>query len=453
MNHAVIDLQFGDAGKGSITDSLVCRLNSPAVVRFNGGYNAAHHVVLSDGRFHCFSTFGSGTLAGARTHLASPALFNPLAAQAEVEALVAFGISSPLTLLSVSPDCLLVTPLHSHLSRMREVARRYKRKGSCGKGIGEAILDSQQLGSDVLHAADLFDRPALERKLRYLWHLKIDQAKQLIDQVPDNQFLNDTYVWLTHRTYVQELLEAYDTITPQLSFVEDSDFFASVDSDEVIWEGAQGTLLDAKYGFWPYVTKSRTTTQNIYDLLSEHCSLKAIGVLRAYTTRHGRGPFPTESSFLTKVLPDIHNPFNTWQEGFRVGWLDLVLLKYALSANQQIDYLAITNLDRLRGLQSVNVCCEYRLSKEIDMSVARKYGTVERRGGENVLTEISLPKTQEEQETLTGILSGVSPVYREFSHWSEGKYLDFISESLGKPIACVSRGPTADDKVWDESTL
>jgi adenylosuccinate synthase len=196
-------------------------------------------------------------------------------------------------------------------------------------------------------------------------------------------------------------------------FAATSRRFSSVDSSatvlaaegDIVFEGAQGVLLDEWHGFHPYTTWSTTTFANAQTLLAEHRyagDIRRIGIARAYMTRHGAGPFPTESLRLTEKLREAHNGTNDWQHGFRFGWPDLVLLRYALRATGGIDELALTCLDQLPALPL--------------WKVARTYADI----GE---LKIAPPPNLEHQERLTSILEDARPVYENLPAADLGDYL------------------------------
>ncbi|MCK6548017.1 adenylosuccinate synthetase, partial [Myxococcota bacterium] len=159
--HVVVDLGFGDAGKGLVVDHLVRRTGAPLVVRYNGGAQAGHNVVTPDGRHHTFAQLGAGTFAGAKTWLSRHVIVHPTALVAEARALEEKGVSGPLATVEVSDRARVVTPFHQALNRLRELARGDARHGSCGAGIGECVADALRHPDDVVTAADLRAPPGV----------------------------------------------------------------------------------------------------------------------------------------------------------------------------------------------------------------------------------------------------------------------------------------------------
>jgi adenylosuccinate synthase len=229
----------------------------------------------------------------------------------------------------------------------------------------------------------------------------------------------------------------------------------------LIFEGAQGALLDSNYGFWPHVTRTDTTFNNAEKLLhGSAVRMTRLGVLRAYATRHGAGPFPSENAWLTKRLPDKHNRGDEWQGAFRVGWPDLLATRYALKVCGGADSLAITNLDRLYDLERLKVAVAYQYRGD-DRSELDRFFEWKKIGGAAVIQSIKLtrPPNREHQAQLTKHLLKCKPIYRDFDPLFKPfgtkqslppeakKYLSFLETALDTPISIVSIGPTATEKI------
>ena len=196
----------------------------------------------------------------------------------------------------------------------------------------------------------------------------------------------------------------------------------------MIFEGAQGVLLDEWYGFHPYTTWSTTTNANADQLLAEHGydgEVTKHGLVRAYTTRHGAGPFVTEDVALTRSIPDDHNDNNPWQQTFRVGYFDAVATRYALEVVGHIDGLVISCLDRLQGLTEWKICQHYE-------------------GPSGVINRLTVAQAPylPYQEQLTEQLFASRPVYEDAPTEPE-PYLEQLEGALGVPIVITAHGPTA----------
>ncbi len=443
----VTDLGYGDAGKGSIVDTLTRRYQAHTVVRYNGGAQAAHNVVTPDGRHHTFAQFGSGTLIpGTRTHLSRFMLVNPISMLSEEQHLQALGVSGVLSLTSIDRDALIITPFHQVANRMREIARDSSRHGSCGMGIGETMADSLDYSRQMLRAGDLADRAAAVKKLRFFRDLKRNQLHDVLAALPDTESVRRERALFDDPRVIEDCADVYSYFASLVNIVDCCYLgYLLNEPGTVIFEGAQGVLLDEWYGFHPYTTWSTTTLQNAESLLHEQHydgDITRLGLLRAYSTRHGAGPFVTEDAALTATIPDMHNQMNDWQREFRVGVLDLVATRYAIEVAGQIDALAVTNLDRFAELPEWKVCDRYQYRGSLP-----DLDTYFTRDGD-VITGIKVKPAPDldHQEGLTQRLWECSPVYETVDSQNENSYLTLLEERLGRPVTITSAGPTADDK-------
>lgn len=362
MTHVIVtDLGYGDAGKGSVTDWLcsppgaALRGERPAaaVVRYNGGAQAGHNV--TDGRhWHVFSQFGSGTLRGAPTFLSRYMMIDPLALAAEHIHLQDTGYPGALDLITADRDALITTPYHAAAGQARELARGTARHGSCGKGIGETARFAIEYPDLALRARDCA-RPAA-------WLIsRLAQIRDLLPRAAAGCRLAGPDP--------ADLADAYAAFADRVTLVDGREHLARLlRAGPVIFEGAQGVLLDEWRGFHPYTTWSTTTSANAETLLAETGKHGyRLGVIRAYMTRHGPGPLVTEDPALD--FPEPHNRTDPWQGGFRAGHPDLLVLDYAVQANGGIDGLAVTHLDRAEHGR-LRLCRAYR-DVEYDVRMTR----------------------------------------------------------------------------------
>lgn len=331
----IAGLGFGDEGKGSLTDALTRRYNAELVVRYNGGAQAGHNVVTPDGRHHCFAQFGAGTFAGARTFLSRFMLVNPIFAQAEAKHLEAVGVSHPFDGMSVDTRALVTTPYHVAANRLRELARGEARHGSCGMGIGETrALERTNHALYMFHLADKGRSLALHlRGLREHFRAELESLRHL-----DSEAARREWDILDDESIIDSTFDVFRSFAGVVDVVDDFKVFLRRRAPRtIIYEGAQGFLLDETNGFQPHTTWTNCTFANANQLLFEGGKLDErdvtrIGVTRTYLTRHGAGPFPTEGEAGIDVFGD-HNTTGPWQGDFRTGALDLVLLRYALRSS------------------------------------------------------------------------------------------------------------------------
>jgi len=477
----VIGSGFGDEGKGTMTDFLVRTFGASIVVRYNGGAQAGHNVVLPDGRWHCFSQFGSGTfIDGTVTYLSSEMLIEPRSFLIEEEALRHEGVVDSFRRTIIDANATIITPFHKMLGQIKELSRGSGRYGSCGMGVGPAVFD-RELGLAVT-LRDVLTNRDLQLKINFLAEKKFAQAREIMERGSSAE-MQEIYDYFLELYYREDLAEIYRRFISQTGISIDMDgrfLRPALDSKQsLVFEGAQGALLDRYGGFSPYVTKTRTTFHNaekvmgakLVDLAERRrYEIKKIGVMRAYGHRHGAGPFVTEDNRLRSVLVDPHNPANPWQQQFRVGWFDLPAIRYGLLLNEGVDFIALTNLDQLTDLEVIKVCTTYIYRG--DLAVLDKYFEWEPLGKRKA--KIKAFKKWMSEETIEGELAGIlfqcSPGdWLEFDSWSQDlrnikkvsdwpaaarRYIDFLEseDGLKTPISLISVSPTCEGKRWRQAT-
>jgi adenylosuccinate synthase len=454
----IADLGFGDAGKGTITDFLTRELVAHTIVRYNGGPQAGHTVVTHDGRSHTFAQFGSGMLLPyTKTLLSRFMLINPFNMMKEEEHLHTFGIRDAPQRTLIDRRALVITPFQRAMNRLRELGRAGNRHGSCGEGIGECMADYLKYGNSVLFVGDLLDSATLIKKLRFIRDAKNAECEtltEIYDKSTDRELIKQEMAVLQSLDALEDYIDFYEHFSHWVKIVDEAEVQALFDqSGTMLFEGAQGVLLDENYGFTPYTTWSTTTFANADMLVREHNytgEVTRLGVVRAHATRHGAGPFPTEDHALTLALPDKHNPRNDWQQAFRVGHFDMVATRYAQDVIGKLDYLAVTNIDRLRDIPEWKVCNAYHYQgKERDLST---YFELERKGLKKIKLSPSIDLSY--QEELTRRLWWCEPAYQSFYPGSRTRffeedsafYLSSVEEGLSVPVGITSYGPTSVDK-------
>ena len=402
-----VGLGFGDEGKGATVDFLTRHHRAEMVVRYCGGAQAGHNIELPDGRRHTFSQFGAGTLAGASTYLGSRVIINPATLVPEAQHLEQLGIMNPRSNLTVHPSCLVSTIYHITMNRLRETARGDERHGSCGLGIGESRHYWLRFGQDAIVARDLLDHRRLIDKLTLLRD-RLLLEMQSLDHVD--------------RTLAECLYETSPSLEADLLMESMQEVSYSADlpaAETAIFEGSQGVLLDESFGFHPYTTWSTVTTRHAIEILSAAGveSYQTLGLTRAYSTRHGVGPFPTRCKRMTADLNDPGNPRNDWQGVIQAGPLDLVLLRYACEVNS-VDGLVVNNVDELPA--SPQLC--------------RRYLGFDR---------LAIPLTILDQQRLTQHLFGAQPEMMRTTR------SDLLGELSGiAPIEILADGPFYPDRTF-----
>jgi adenylosuccinate synthase len=420
---AIVDLGFGDAGKGLVTDYLTRALGARLVVRFNGGAQAGHNVVTPEGRHHTFSQLGSGTFVpGVRTHLSRRFVLHPTAMLEEARILAAKGEADALERTSVDGEALVVTPFHQAAGRLRELARR-ERHGSCGVGVGEVMRDATNHALDAVRVRDLVDSRSLVARLertRERLHAAIVETGH--DSVEGSE--RERHI-LRDRAFVAAFIDATRPLLGRITVASDEIIGEVIRRGErVLFEGAQGVLLDEDWGFHPFTTWSRCTFANVDELLgASGIGLPAVrmGVARVYAHRHGPGPLPTESAELRADLVEPHNLDGPWQGPFRAGWPDLVMTRYARRACGYVDAVALTHLDVTAARRHWPICASYETGRVVEWHAVA-------------------PNDLHAREESTRRLARAQPDYRNV----DGADLRHaISEAYAAPVAITSRGPTA----------
>lgn len=319
---AVIGAAFGDEGKGLMTDYFCSVLGGcdSTVVRFNGGPQAGHTVVTPEGKRHVFHHFGSGSLLGATTYLSKFFLVNPFSWQSELPFMPTDAM------LCVDEAALVTTPYDVLLNQALEEHRGAARHGSCGNGINETVTRSQKWGVDwSIRVSDLAEEGRLRELLAYirkdyvpqrLYSLSIEKVSDFIAGLLDSKILIDNFVSACRAFHLRSVAIPFSQAVEQ--------------TQHVVFEGAQGLCLSEDHRFFPYVTRSRTGLTNVIDLAHDVGIeiVDAVYVTRAYSTRHGAGPFPSEMKGL--VYEDHTNVPNEYQGSLRFGFLDVDLLRESI---------------------------------------------------------------------------------------------------------------------------
>ena len=356
-------LAYGDEGKGATVDFLVRQRQAGLVVRYNGGAQAAHNVVTPDGRHHTFSQFGSGMFVpGVKTFLSRFMLVNPMNMITEAMALKKVGVTDALARTFVEDEAVVMTPFQRAINRLEELGRGKNRHGSCGMGIGHTKQDYLRYGKKVLFMGDLKSEQLTREKLMFLQ--KVNREK--LDTIPNIEDLSEEFRYLDYFETLNDY-RAVDHWWTVLStnckaiqvvkrgFLDD----LMEENRVVVFEGAQGILLDQLYGEEDHNTWTDCTFNNALTLLYDPWwtgEITKIGVLRPYMTRHGDGPFRTENKTLKFEEP--HNLTGTFQGPMRYGYLDIPYLKYGMMALMR-DHTGIIALNHLDQMKSADKIVEY----------------------------------------------------------------------------------------------
>jgi len=355
-NVVVLGTQWGDEGKGKIVDLLTDQVS--LVARFQGGHNAGHTLVI-DGEKTVLHLIPSGILReGVKCMIGNGVVLAPDALLKEMAGLEATGVPVRER-LRLSPACPLILPYHVALDQAREIKRGNAKIGTTGRGIGPAYED--KVARRGLRLGDLFDEQSFAEKLKEVMeyhNFALTQYYQ-VEALDYDQVLADALAW------GEELKPLVEDITDTLHAARES-------GESILFEGAQGSLLDIDHGTYPFVTSSNTTAGGVAtgSGMGPMYLDYVLGITKAYTTRVGSGPFPTELDCnVGQHLGVKGNEFGaTTGRKRRTGWFDAVAVKHAIRINS-ISGICLTKLDVLDGLETVNICIGYRDQQGNDLSV------------------------------------------------------------------------------------
>lgn len=414
-NIVVLGTQWGDEGKGKIVDLLTDQIS--AVVRFQGGHNAGHTVII-EGNKTVLHLIPSGILReGVQCLIGNGVVVCPQALLEEVSMLEDKGISIR-NRLKISEACTLILPYHIALDQAREKAKGNDAIGTTGRGIGPAYED--KVARRALRAGDLLNKDKFAKKL--------SEVMEFHNFILKEYFKSET---IDYQRTLDETMDHAESIIPMLTDVTELIWQLQEQGENILFEGAQGTLLDIDHGTYPFVTSSNTTAGGVStgSGVGPGCIDYILGITKAYTTRVGSGPFPTElfdetGAYLAKKG---HEFGATTGRPRRCGWFDSVAVRRAKQVNS-LTGLCITKLDVLDGLDSIKICTGYKYRGETRLTPP---------AGADAIAECS-------------------PVYEEMPGWTEStlgltsydalpqnavNYLNRLEALTGTPIDMISTGP------------
>ena len=419
-NVTVIGAQWGDEGKGKIVDWLASRAD--AVVRFQGGHNAGHTLVVGDQTYK-LSLLPSGIVTGTLSLIGNGVVLDPWALKDEIAKLESQGVSISPENFGIADNCPLILPLHRDLDGLRETAAGKGKIGTTGRGIGPAYED--KVGRRAIRVCDLAHLDAIEPQLdRLCAHhdaLRAGFGQGGVDREKLLAELREI------APFVQQFAQP---VWKRLDAVKKS-------GAKILFEGAQGVLLDVDHGTYPFVTSSNTVSGTVASGsgMGPGAAGFVLGIVKAYTTRVGSGPFPTElDDDVGKGIGERGHEFGTVTgRQRRVGWFDAVLVRQTCAISG-VTGIALTKIDVLDGLDEVKICTGYRLRNNV-------YDY--------------FPSHAADQ-------AAVEPIYESMEGWHEStagarsyadlpanavKYIQRVQELIETPVALVSTSPERDDTI------
>ena len=422
QNVVVIGSQWGDEGKGKIVDWLAEQ--SGGVVRFQGGHNAGHTLVVG-GKKTILRLIPSGILhEKLDCFIGSGVVVSPEALLGEIDELIAAGVKNVEGRLKIAPTATLILPYHIALDQAREASKGDKKIGTTGRGIGPAYED--KVARRAVRMVDLFDDEKLAEKVR-----------------ANVEFYNVQLEHLHHAAPVglDEIMAKINgfkaRILPMIHDVARTLYEKNAKGERLLFEGAQGTLLDIDYGTYPFVTSSNCSAGAAAAGagVPPHMLQYVLGIVKAYTTRVGSGPFPTELfDEVGAGLAQRGNEFGSVTgRPRRCGWFDAAALKRSIQING-ITGMCITKLDVMDGIEEIKICTGYEFEgKTIDIL---PFGAD------------AVAKCKPIYETLPGWKESTFGV-KEYGALPENakRYLKRIEEVCGAPVAIISTGPDRDETI------
>ena len=409
MNKAVIGLQWGDEGKGKIVDYL--SEDFDLVVRYQGGNNAGHTVIVDD-KTYKLNLIPSGVIRGKDCYLGQGVVLDPNHFSSEYDQIVK-KISNPKVFLS--SNISLILEYHKQLDKINEsILNSEKKIGTTSKGIGPAYQD--KVGRKSIKLYDLKSKNIIEEK--------IHSIKKFYDPILEK--FNESKIDVDQT--VKELQIFYELVKDLI--IDNSLIKKKFKNKKILFEGAQGALLDLDHGSYPFVTSSNTVSSNIVIGSALQVDYQTIGIFKAYATRVGNGPFPSElfdsvGDYIAEKGVEIGT---VTKRKRRCGWLDLVSLKYSCEINR-VNELCMTKADVLNNLSEIKVCKSYDSRKYEDVNFSES----------DTLESLALNETDFEVFPSWGEIKDLSKF--ETLPNNLKKYIIYIEDYLKIPIKIISLGP------------
>ncbi len=419
-NVTVVGTQWGDEGKGKIVDWLSERAD--VVARFQGGHNAGHTIVLNK-KVYKLSLLPSGIIRKKISIIGNGVVIDPWALINEINKIESQGLKITSKLLKISNKASLILPYHQELDLLRENAKGNNKIGTTGRGIGPAYED--KVGRRAIRVCDLFNKNSREKQLKAaITHHNIilrGLNKKTIRKTSINKMLDK----------IAPILKPFVTNTMELIISSNNK------NKNILFEGAQGSMLDIDHGTYPFVTSSNTVSSQSATGSGIGPSLihNVLGITKAYTTRVGNGPFPSELNNKTgELLGKIGHEFGVVTgRKRRCGWFDAVIVNYTVKLSG-INGIALTKLDVLDTFKEIKICVGYKINKTIIKTVPDSYTDME--------------KIKPIYETLKGWQKSTQKC-KSFSELpiNAKKYIKRIEKLIKCPVSMISTSPERNDTI------
>ncbi len=424
MYYTIVGTQWGDEGKGKIVDWISSKAD--LIVRYQGGNNAGHTIKV-DNKIYKLNLLPSGIINNKKCAIGNGVVLDPWALLSEIKNLKEQGIEVNKDNLYIADNICLILPIHKLLDEINEISRGNKEIGTTKKGIGPAYED--KVGRRAIRICDLKDPKFLKQKIDNLHEFHKDKMSKHNYKISEN--------------YYKELLSMASYLNsfsvPLWKMINE----LGQKNKNIVFEGAQGSMLDIDFGTYPYVTSSNTISGQIFSGtgFSDRENHKILGITKAYTTRVGSGPFPTElMDNIGEHLGDKGQEFGTvTKRKRRCGWFDSVLLKQSIKLNGITD-IVLTKLDVLDELKEINICTGYSIeNKDYDYIPSEEF-----------------------------LFDKIKPIYKKVNGWEKStaginkfndlpenakNYIKVLEELMETKISIVSTGPDRKETIDINGTL
>ncbi len=424
MYYTIVGTQWGDEGKGKIVDWISSKAD--LIVRYQGGNNAGHTIKV-DNKIYKLNLLPSGIINNKKCAIGNGVVLDPWALLSEIKNLKEQGIEVNKDNLYIADNICLILPIHKLLDEINEISRGNKEIGTTKKGIGPAYED--KVGRRAIRICDLKDPKFLKQKIDNLNEFHKDKMSKHNYKISEN--------------YYKELLSMASYLNsfsvPLWKMINE----LGQKNKNIVFEGAQGSMLDIDFGTYPYVTSSNTISGQIFSGtgFSDRENHKILGITKAYTTRVGSGPFPTElMDNIGEHLGDKGQEFGTvTKRKRRCGWFDSVLLKQSIKLNGITD-IVLTKLDVLDELKEINICTGYSIeNKDYDYIPSEEF-----------------------------LFDKIKPIYKKVNGWEKStaginkfndlpenakNYIKVLEELMETKISIVSTGPDRKETIDINGTL
>lgn len=476
-------MQFGDEGKGTFVDYLAYKENIDGIVKYNGGSQASHTVITPTSVLHKFSQLGSGMfLEKCHTYITENMVINLDNLIVEMNIFsekTNIPIIDLMNRIHIHENCYIVTPYHKLINKLRELSKGKNRRGTVGTGVSEVmyLLNNvpkqypyeSNLGLQVKDIYNPYSNNPIFGKLESLqnyvnkfyiqnkdiiWENIDEDIKESLVKEIDYLLAPKAFLKIS-ANYIDKFKNSYMGLVFKKCIYNQYENTFRISCNKVIFEGSQGLLIDKTYGIKPNTTYLDTTNKFALDISWYRDNIHKIGITKAFSSRHGFGIFPTESSEVNDVITDNNQDKSFWNGQIRFGWFDAVLLRYAQKINQ-VDEMYLSSLDKLDKFDEIKVCDKYIYTGKIDEKFKEIFDY------EILSDEIIINNINKNDEKLIDYLKECISSYITVKGWKKDiskilkkeelpskclEYIKLLEETINIPITVISVGPTRNNKI------